>query len=165
MTSTGGVRVLNDPFDTIPDADPASIEVRQRAFQRPEKTCELLGKTSKPKKVDLNQRQRRWFEREGYVYHRVETQNAWGGMTSDLWGFGDYLAAHAERQEVLLVQVTTAAHAANRIAKAQKAPELAVWIAAGGRFQVHAWKQPGGPGTRWEMQVREVRALDGRASP
>lgn len=147
----------SDPFATIPDADPAAVEVRRRAFQRPEQTCDLIGKP-KRKKVDLNPQQRRWFEREGYVYARVEAQNAWGGMTSDLWGFADYLACHAERREIVLVQVTTAPNAAARIKKAQRAPELRAWIAAGGRFQVHAWSQPAGPGTRWEVRVREVTA-------
>lgn len=155
--------LTTDPFAGVPDVDPASIEVRRRAFERPEKTCGLVGKAKK-RKADLNPLQRRWFEREGWVYARVETANAWGGMTSDLWGFADYLAANPERREILLVQVTTAHNANARIAKAQKAPELGAWLAAGGRFQVHAWSQPGGAGTRWEMRVREVAAVADRRS-
>ncbi len=147
--------VNEDPFASFPDADPAENELRKRAFAKPEKACELLKKPkAKQKKVDLNPLQRRHFEREGWTYARVETSNAWGGVTNDMWKIADYLAVRD--RVILLVQTTTASNAAAREKKARNAPELGVWLAAGGKFQVHAWKQPSGPGTRWEMQVREM---------
>jgi hypothetical protein len=144
-----------DPFTDIPAADPAGIEVRQRAFAKPEKTVGLFGKPKK-RKVNLNPMQQRWFEREGYVFARVEVVNTFGGVMKDLWGIADYLCAHPKRREILLVQTTTDINANARIRKAQKAPELASWLAAGGKFQVHSWSQPGGPGSRWKMRIREV---------
>ena len=145
----------DDPFDTVAAPTAADFPPTRRAWQRPVETCGLVGKP-KRRKVDLNPHARRWFEREGYVYARVEGANAWAGRTKDLWGFGDYLCCR--KGEIILVQVTTVAHAAEREHKARKCPELAAWLAAGGRFQIHAWRQRGGKGSKWEVEVREVRA-------
>jgi hypothetical protein len=145
---------MSDPFASIPAAQREDCELRTRAFAKPEERCGFGGKV-KRKKVDLNPRQRAWFEKHGWTYERVEHSNAWGGMTKDLWGVGDYLACHPEHG-IVLVQVTTGANAAARIKKAQNTPELTAWFASGGKFQVHAWKQVGGKGSRWEMEVREV---------
>ena len=141
------------PFDDIPEANPADLDIRRRAFKKPEQGCEMAPK-AKRKKVDLNPTERRWLEREGYTFARVETANAWGGMVCDLWGFADYLACRPG--EILLIQVTTDGHAPERERKARRAPQLRAWLAAGGRFQVHGWTQPGGIGTRWEIVIRET---------
>lgn len=65
-------------------------------------------------------------------------------------------AVHPEKPGVLFVQVTDASHAAARVRKVRAAPETAVLLAAGNRAEVHAWDQPGGPGTTWRMRVRDV---------
>lgn len=145
--------MIDDPFATIPDADPDQIETRAPFLER-DNTCGLVGKP-RSKRTDLNPLQRRWFEREGYTYARVEHANAFGGVNVDLWGFADYLACKPG-EGIVLIQTTDITSASKREKKARSKPELWVWLAAGGRFQVHAWKQPGGPGSRWEMVVREV---------
>lgn len=144
-----------DPFAAIPDADPSAVEVRRRAFQRPEQTCDLVGKP-KRKRTDLNPQQRRWFEREGYTFARVEAQNAWGGMTADLWGVFDYIATRADQPGILFVQVTDKTHVSQRRRKIQAAEVTPVLLASGNRIQIHAWSQRGGPGSRWEVQIEEI---------
>lgn len=75
---------------------------------------------------------------------------------SDLWHFGDIIGCH-RREGFLLVQCTTSAHVGDRLAKAQARPELAFWLAAGGRFEVHGWVKRG---DRWHCRVVEVKAGD-----
>jgi hypothetical protein len=75
----------------------------------------------------------------------------------DLFGFADVLAVHPRDGLFLLVQVTTAMHLAGRLAKARRRPELAAWLRAGGRFEVHGWEQRAG---RWELRCVEVRGED-----
>jgi hypothetical protein len=78
-------------------------------------------------------------------------------LRADLWHFGDLLAAHPVDRVVLIVQVTTAGHLANRLAKATAQPELAAWLKAGGAFEVHGWERRDG---RWTVRRVAVRAED-----
>jgi hypothetical protein len=75
----------------------------------------------------------------------------------DLFGFADVLAVHPRDRFFMLVQVTTAGHLAHRLAKAKRRPELASWLRAGGRFEVHGWELRAG---RWQMRRVEVRGED-----
>ena len=148
-----------DPFDLDADATRADFTAR-RPFKERDRTCELVGKP-KRKKADFNPKQRDWFTRNGWTYYRVETANAFGGVNVDCWGFADYLACKPG-EGVLLVQTcagTTATGGgsmADREKKARSKPELWEWLKSGGRFQVHGWRQPGGPGSKWEVVIREV---------
>jgi hypothetical protein len=144
-----------DPFSDAADASRETTEIRRRAFARPAETVDLVGKPRR-KKTDLNPVQRRWFEANGYVYARVETANAWGGMVCDLWSAFDYIAVHPERPGTLYVQVCTLGDVSKRRRKVRAAPETAVLLAAGNRVQLHAWSQPDGPGTRWVLKVETV---------
>jgi hypothetical protein len=45
----------------------------------------------------------------------------------------------------------------NRLAKAKGRPELAAWLRAGGRFEVHGWRLRAG---RWVIRRVEVRGED-----
>jgi hypothetical protein len=148
-----------DPFDDTPEAVREDLEIRSGrgwVANRKERTCELVGKPPKAKKVDFSPMQRRWFEAGGYLFARVEHANPWGAVTVDLWGFADWLAV--KPGEILLVQTCRASDASTRERKARSKPELLAWLAAGGRYQIHGWRQPDGPGTRWECVVREVDA-------
>lgn len=144
-----------DPFADIPAADPAAVEVRQRAFQRPEKACDLIGKP-KRKKVDFNPLQRRWFEKNGYTYHRVESHDAWAGRTKDLYGCFDYIAARADQPGTLYVQVARKSDLARRRRKVMTAEATPVLLASGNRVQLHCWYQENGKGSRWEMRIEEI---------
>jgi hypothetical protein len=71
----------------------------------------------------------------------------------DLFGVFDVLAIHPLRREVILVQTTTAAHLAHRLAKVKSVPELSGLLAAGLKVQVHGWRKVG---ARWQAKVVEV---------
>jgi hypothetical protein len=144
-----------DPFEASPPATREDCEIRQRAWNRPEKTCELVGKP-KPKKADLNARERRWFEREGYLFEKVEKANPWGGVTQDLWKCFDYIAVRSDVTGVLFVQVTDKGDLSKRRRKILAAEATPVLLAAGNRIQIHAWHQPQGPGKRWEVKIEEI---------
>jgi hypothetical protein len=79
------------------------------------------------------------------------------GIRRDLWHFGDVLAVHPGRREFLIVQATSLPNVGARVAKAKGRPELALWLAAGGRFEVHGWAKRSG---LWVPKVVEVRAED-----
>lgn len=145
---------LPDPFDLDEDASRADVILPRKRQWKAKPTVDLFGKPPRKEPADLNPLQRRWFERNGYTYARVEHANAWGAVTVDLWGIADYLACRPG--EIVLVQVTTPPHAAEREKKARRAPELAKWLEAGGRFWIALWDQPAGPGTSWRMRVREL---------
>lgn len=147
---------FSDPFDLDADASRGDVVLPRSGFARKKETVELLpAETAKRKKADFNAVQRRWFERHGWTYERVEHANAWGGMCKDLWGIADYLACHPE-QGILLVQTTSVDGMRARRRKIRNAPELVVWLAAGGKMQIHGWFQPGGAGSRWEVRIEEV---------
>jgi hypothetical protein len=93
----------------------------------------------------------------GFLAAVVESWVPHANLRRDLFGFADVLAFHPRDRLFLLVQVTTAAHLAHRLAKAKRRPELVAWLRAGGRFEVHGWVQRGG---RWEFRRVEVRGED-----
>jgi len=147
---------FTDPFESTPDADPADSDIRRPWKSRPTaKPCDVASKPKK-KKVDLNPLERRHLEREGYVFARVEGQNPWGGVTQDLWHCWDFIAAHPDHQGILFIQLTDSHDLARRRRKIRAQPETAVLLAAGNRCEIHHWRQPGGPGKRWEMRIEEI---------
>jgi hypothetical protein len=75
----------------------------------------------------------------------------------DLWHFADVLAVHPRDRQFLLVQSTTAANVAARLAKAKARPELAAWLKAGGLFEVHGWRRVG---HRWGVRRVSVTGED-----
>jgi hypothetical protein len=156
-----------DPFASIPAGNAATCEVRPRTWGVAEKPCELVSKDAprskydggepapkKRKRVDLNRQQREWLEKHGYRYERVERPNAYGRVTVDMFGFADYIAFR--KGEFLLVQTTTAAHAAERIRKIKRIEMAARWLECGGKIEVHSWSQPEGPGSKWQNTVRPI---------
>jgi len=96
------------------------------------------------------------LRKSGYLADVVERWLPRINRRRDLFGFADVLAVH-RRLGFLLVQVTTAAHVPDRLEKARHRPELEVWLAAGGRFEVHGWALRSG---RWLCRVVEVTGAD-----
>jgi hypothetical protein len=100
------------------------------------------------------------LRRLGYVADVCERWLPRVNRRRDLFGFADVTAVPLRESGVLLVQVTTTAHVAHRLAKARSKPELAVWLRAGGTFEVWGWELRRG---RWE--VRRVSVGAGDPSP
>jgi hypothetical protein len=94
-----------------------------------------------------------YLRRLGYLPAVVESWVPHANLRRDLFGFADVLAVHPRDKLFLLVQVTTAGHLAGRLAKAKRRPELAAWLRAGGRFEVHGWEHRAG---RWQVRRVEV---------
>jgi hypothetical protein len=80
---------------------------------------------------------------------------AQAGVRRDLFGFIDVVAI--KPGEIIGVQVTTSSNLAARLRKSQALPNLAAWLAAGGKFQAHGWAKRGG---RWHCRVVEVQAVN-----
>ena len=98
-----------------------------------------------------------YLRRQGYLTAVVESWIPHANLRRDLWHFADVLAVHPRDKVFLLVQVTTTAHVAHRLAKAKSRPELAAWLRAGGRFIVHGWRSCDG---KWLLRQVEVQGQD-----
>src|SRR5262245_56234214 len=58
----------------------------------------------------------------------------------DLFGIGDILGVTPRTKTFALIQTRSLSNVSARVAKAKAEPRLATWIAAGGVFEVHGWK-------------------------
>jgi hypothetical protein len=65
-----------------------------------------------------------------------------GGHSNDLFGVGDLLAV-AEGKGILLLQVCAASGYSVRRRRAEQEARLRVWLAAGGRFEIWAFRAEG----------------------
>jgi hypothetical protein len=61
----------------------------------------------------------------------------------DLWGFGDILACHPRDRLFLIVQATSMGNVSARLNKARSKGALALWLRAGGEFEVWGWGPSG----------------------
>jgi hypothetical protein len=85
------------------------------------------------------------LRQQGFIAGPVERWLPAINRRADAWGFADVLAANPSAGVVLLVQATTAAPVAARLAKARARLEPAAWLRAGGAFEIHGWCRRGGP--------------------
>lgn len=85
----------------------------------------------------------------GYLADVVERWIPGANIRRDLFGFGDVLAIRPG--EVLLVQVTTGAHLAHRLAKIAASPLAAAVRASGIRICVHGWRKAANG--RWSLRI------------
>src|SRR5947209_5697846 len=99
----------------------------------------------------------RLLRQQGHIADIVERWLPQVGRKHDLFGFGDIVAVHPALPGALIVQATTRGHVADRLAKARSRPELAVWLRAGGRFEVWGWSKQG---ARWVVRRVAVHSED-----
>jgi hypothetical protein len=97
------------------------------------------------------------LRKSGFQCAVIEKWNAYAGIRQDVWGFADVIASHPIRQEIFLIQVTTASNLASRLAKAKGRPELAGWLRSGGRVQFHGWAKRG---AKWQVRIVELVSED-----
>ena len=100
------------------------------------------------------------LRREGYEAAVVEKWLPHLRRRLDLFGVIDILAVRA-RGPVLAVQATTGSNGAARLKKAVAEPRLAVWLAAGQRFEVWAWSKRGSRGKRKKWIVTRITVTEG----
>ena len=83
------------------------------------------------------------LESEGWHCWNVESQIPHTFIKRDCFRFADYLAMSPTRHGIMLVQVTGGKDIGNfnkRVAKVKAEPLAALWLASGGRIQVHSWE-------------------------
>lgn len=95
------------------------------------------------------------MEAEGWTCFVVEQRIPKTFITRDVFGFGDILMCSPSKG-VMLVQVTAGKSTSNfhaRVAKIKAEPRHAIWLASGGRIQVHSWE---GKGSKRVCKVFEI---------
>lgn len=97
------------------------------------------------------------LEADGWTCWNVESRIPHTFITRDAFGFADILAMSPSRG-IMLVQVTGGTGKSNftaRVAKVKAEPRHAIWLASGGRIQVHSWEKTKGTKTR-ACRVMEI---------
>jgi hypothetical protein len=105
----------------------------------------------------LNARTVTYLQRLGYLATVVEGWIPHLNKRRDLFTIGDVLAIHPRDKSVLMVQVTSLDHVGDRLKRCRHRPELALWLKAGCRFEVHGWERRDG---RWVVKIVDVQADD-----
>lgn len=112
-----------------------------------------MPKRAKP--FAANNASRKLLEAEGWTVATVEQTIPHCFIKRDCFGFGDMLCASPSKG-IMLVQATGGKSTSNfhaRVAKLKSEPRHAIWLASGGRIQVHSWE---GKGSKRECRVLEV---------
>jgi hypothetical protein len=94
------------------------------------------------------------LEAEGWTVGVVEQRIPHCFITRDYLGFADIIACSPTRG-IMAVQVTGGGHGPSRVEKIRSEPRSAIWLASGGRIQVHDWRKRAGT-TKRECVVVEV---------
>jgi hypothetical protein len=112
---------------------------------------------SKPRKKPFaaNNASVKALEADGWTVEKVEQRIPHCFITRDCFGFGDLLAISPTRG-IMLVQATGGKSTSNfheRVRKIKLEPRAGLWLASGGRIQVHSWE---GKGSQRICRVMEV---------
>lgn len=102
-----------------------------------------------------NNASRKALESDGWTVAPVEQTIPHCFIKRDCYNFADLLACSPTRG-IMLVQATGGKSTSNfhaRVAKIKAEPKAAIWLASGGRIQVHSWE---GVGSKRECRVFEV---------
>lgn len=99
----------------------------------------------------------RRLREQGFVAAPVERFLPQVNRKRDLFGVADVLAFHPRDRVFLLVQATSIGHVADRLARCRVRPELALWLRAGGVFEVWGWSWRGG---QWQLKRVQVSPND-----
>lgn len=106
------------------------------------------------RKFAANNASRKRLEAEGWSVTVVE-QTIGGGcfIKRDAFGFGDLLCC-SPTKGIMLVQATGGGNMSARAQKLRQEPYSAIWLASGGRIQIHDWVK------RAKQKERECRILE-----
>lgn len=114
-------------------------------------------KRKKPFPATLHSRKA--LEADGWTVDTVEQRIPHCFITRDAFGFGDLLAI-APSRGIMMVQVTGGLSTGNfnaRVKKIQAEARAGIWLASGGRIQVHSWE---GVGNNRKLRVLEITKHD-----
>jgi hypothetical protein len=110
-------------------------------------------------KTSTTQRSLARLRKDGWTCAIVEHWNSHTRTRHDLYGFADILAVNAiANAPFVLVQTTSGANVAARIAKITNEPRAREWLLCGGKIIVHGWRKVGARGKRklWECREQEI---------
>ena len=102
-------------------------------------------KKARKKPFSANRASVKSLESDGWTVGVVEQRIPHCFITRDLFGFADLIAVSPSRG-IMAVQVTGGASTSNfhaRVSKTKAEPRHAIWLASGGRIQVHSWEGKG----------------------
>lgn len=101
-------------------------------------------KSKRKKPFNATQASVKALEAEGWTVTKVEQRLPHCFITRDAFGFGDLLCCSPTRG-IMLVQTTAGKSTSNfnaRIGKIKSEARAGIWLASGGRIQVHSWEAP-----------------------
>jgi hypothetical protein len=99
-------------------------------------------KKARKKPFSANRASVNFLESADWTVGVVEQRIPHCFITRDFLGFADLIAVSPSRG-IMAVQVTGGTSTSNfhaRVAKTKAEPRHAIWLAAGGRIQVHSWE-------------------------
>ena len=103
------------------------------------------------------------LESDNWTVGTVESQIPHTFIRRDLYGFADLIAMSPTRG-IMLVQVTgSIGNRSNFLARVRKikaSAEAGIWLASGGRIQVHSWETEPMEGWMSAMRGRFCRILE-----
>lgn len=116
-------------------------------------------KRAKP--APLGQMTRDLFAELGFTVGKVEYFNPHTNRKNDLFGFADYIAIKPEVGIIALQTCRLADYAAHRTTILDQ-PAARMWLEAGGRIQIVAWKKRTVPimGKWWMERRTEITLAD-----
>jgi len=100
-------------------------------------------KTKKAKPFAANNASVKMLEADGWTVGVVEQRIPHCFITRDLYNFADLIACSPTRG-IMAVQVTGGGNGPSRIAKIKGEARAGIWLASGGRIQVHDWRKRAG---------------------
>ena len=111
-------------------------------------------KPKRAKPFRANNASVKMLEADGWTVGVVEQRIPHCFITRDLYGFIDLIACSPSRG-ILAVQVTGGGNLSSRAIKTRLEPRSAIWLASGGRIQIHDWRKRAGKKER-ECVVLEI---------
>lgn len=84
---------------------------------------------------------KKWLNDQGFHVEDVETQQRHSFHKNDLLGFADLLAI--KKDQIVLVQVTSYSHHADRKKKIMNEARSKLWLEAGGKIYLQSWREDG----------------------
>ena len=113
----------------------------------------MAPKSKRAKPFAANLASTKLLEADGWTVGTVEQRIPHTFITRDLYNFADLIAMSPARG-IMLVQATGGNNMAARVDKVRAEARHAIWLASGGRIQVHCWVK------RAKQKNRECRILE-----
>ena len=109
---------------------------------------------TKRKPFAANLASAKMLEADGWTVERVEQTIPHTFIKRDFAGFAD-LIAFSPTRGILAVQATGGGNMTKRAIKTRQEPRSALWLASGGRIQIHDWRKRAGQKQR-HCEVLEI---------